>query len=75
MSTTEKTMHWHVARSGVLIKLLEIALKGLKRVNEWIVRQIVKTDNVQFVLMKDGSTTDAIFRFLQLQEKYLTKKK
>jgi hypothetical protein len=61
--------------SYMVIKLLEHAMKVLKRVIEGRVRKIVKIDSMQFGFMAGRSTTDAIFMVRQLQEKYLAKNK
>ena len=57
------------------IKLLEHAMKVLKRVIEGRLRKIVKIDDMQFGFMAGRSTTDAIFIVRQLQEKYLARNK
>ena len=50
-------------------------MKILERVIEARVKKIVKIDDMQFGFMAGKGTTDAIFIFRQLQEKYLGKGK
>ena len=55
------------------IRLLEHGLKVIERVLEKRLRKIINVSNMQYGFMPNKSTTDAIFIFRQLQEKYLAK--
>ena len=62
-----------MAYSGV--KLLEHAMKIMKKVLERRLRRMVKVDKMQFRFMPGKGTIDAVFILWRLQEEYLDKEK
>jgi len=57
------------------IKLLEHAIKVVKRICEHRIRQQIVTDDMQFGFMKGKGTTDAIFMARQMKENFRVKGK
>jgi len=57
------------------IKLLEHAMKVVKRIFEHRIRQQTQVDDMQFGFMKGKGTTDAIFTVRQTQENFRVKAK
>ena len=57
------------------LKLTEQVMKILERIVDSLVRQLVSIDDSQFGFIPGRGTTDAIFVFRQLQEKYLAANK
>ena len=51
---------------------MEQAMKVIERIADSLIRQLVTIDESQFGFVPGRGTTDAIFVFHQLQEKYLT---
>ena len=52
------------------LKLTEQAMKGVERIADSLIRQVVSIDDSQFGLVPGRGTTVAIFVVHQLQEKY-----
>ena len=57
------------------LKLLDQCMKVFERIIEWLIRDMVDIDDMQYGFRQGRSTTDAIFVVRQLQEKYLAKNK
>jgi len=57
------------------IKLLEHAMKVVKRIFKDRIRQQIDTDDMQFRFMKGEGTTDAVFIIRQMQEEFRAKGK
>jgi len=57
------------------IKLLEYAMKVVKKILEHRIQQQIDIDEMQFGFMKGKGTTDAIFIIRQMQEKFRAKGK
>ena len=57
------------------LKLTEQVMKVQERIVDGLVRQVVSIDDFQFGFVPGRGTTDAIFVFRQLQEKYLAANK
>ena len=57
------------------IKLLEHAMKVVKRISEYRIWQQIVTDDMQFGFMKGKGTTDDIFMARQMQENFRVKGK
>ena len=53
------------------LKLTEQVMKVLERIVDGLIREVVSIDDSQFGFIPGRGTTDAIFVFRQLQEKYL----
>ena len=56
------------------VKLLEHAMKIVKRVLEKRIKELVKVDDIQFGFMPGKGTTDAFF-ILRMQESFVEKRK
>ena len=54
--------------------MLDQCLKVVERIVESLIRDRIKTDDMQFGFMPGRGTIDAIFVLRQMQEKYLSKK-
>ena len=57
------------------VKLLEHAMKMVKRVLERRIRELVNINSMQFGFMPGRGTTDALFVVRRMQEEYRDKKK
>jgi len=57
------------------IKLLQYAVKVVKRIFEYRIQQHLDTDDMQFGFMKGKGTTDTIFIVRQMQKKFTAKGK
>ena len=57
------------------LKLTEQVMKVLERIVDSLIRHVVSIDDSQFGFVQGRGTTDAIFVFRQLQEKYLAANK
>jgi len=55
------------------IKLLEHAIKVVKKIFDYRIWQQIEIDDMQFALMKGKGTTDAILHVRQMQEKFRAK--
>ena len=57
------------------LKLTDQVIKFLERVLDYFIRKMVNIDDMQFGFIPGRGTTDAIFIFCQLQEKYFAANK
>ena len=57
------------------VKLLEHAMKIVKRVLEKRIRELVKVDDMQFGFMPEKGTTDALFILRRMQEEFRGREK
>ena len=57
------------------VKLLDHAMKIVKRVLERKIRELINIDSMKFGFMPGGRKTDALFAVRRMQKKYRDKKK
>ena len=57
------------------VKLLELAMKIVKRVLEMRIRELVKVDDMQFGFMPGKVTTDALYILRRMQEEFRGREK